>query len=113
MPLTPCARGAQWPHPEATIHYQLRRHSTAYPAQPNAEIYSIADTMKSFDRSADPFSTRAPRPVASESYLGSSLDLQAGLRVRELMVSACPPDVIRELVRMRKAWGSPAGPAAV
>lgn len=68
--------------------------------------------MKSYSRSADPFAYRAPAPASNEGYLGSSLDLQAGLRVRELMVSACPPDVIRELVRMRKTWGTPDSPAA-
>ena len=68
--------------------------------------------MKSINRSADPFAYRAPAPAAIEGYLSSSLDLQAGLRVRELMVSACPPDVIRELVRMRKAWGTSNNPAA-
>ncbi len=52
----------------------------------------------------DPFASRQPLPAANEGYLGSSLDLQAGLRVRELMVSACPPDVVRELARMRRAW---------
>ena len=56
---------------------------------------------------SQPFDAYAPRPTAPapcEGYLGSSLDLQAGLRVRELMVSACPPEVISELARMRRAW---------
>lgn len=72
------------------------------------ETQNIQSAMKSIDRTTDPFAVRAPAPAANEGYLGSSLDLQAGLRVRELMVSACPPDVIRELARMRKAWGTAA-----
>ncbi len=64
--------------------------------------------MKPNNLTIDPFAVRRPAPAANESYLGSSLDLQAGLRVRELMVSACPPEVIHELARMRRAWGTPA-----
>lgn len=85
---------------------------TAGQAQLAAQTQDIHDTMKSINRSFDSFAYRAPAPAAIEGYLSSSLDLQAGLRVRELMVSACPPDVIRELVRMRKAWGTPNSPAA-
>ena len=40
----------------------------------------------------------------SEGYLTSSLDLQAGLRVREILISALPHEVIHELARMRRAW---------
>ncbi len=68
--------------------------------------------MRSTNLTTDPFAVRRPAPAANESYLGSSLDLQAGLRVRELMVSACSPEVIHELARMRRAWGPPATPAA-
>jgi hypothetical protein len=53
----------------------------------------------------DPFEVRKKSPASNESYLGSSLDLRAGLRVRELLVSACPPEVVHELARMRRAWG--------
>ena len=70
------------------------------------------DTMRSTTVTTDPFAVRRPAPAANESYLGSSLDLQAGLRVQELLASACPPEVIRELARMRRAWGTPAAPAA-
>lgn len=56
----------------------------------------------------DPYLPRPAAPVANEGYLGSSLDLRAGLRVRELMVSACPPEVIHELARMRRSWPTPA-----
>jgi hypothetical protein len=68
--------------------------------------------MRATDLSTDPFAVRAPAPAANEGYLGSSLDLQAGLRVRELLVSACPPEVIHELARMRRSWGTPPVPAA-
>ena len=77
------------------------------------ETENTENAMKSIDRSTDPFVVRAAVSAANEGYLGSSLDLQAGLRVRELMVSACPPDVIRELARMRRAWGTAARPAPV
>ena len=85
---------------------------TAGQAQLAAQTQDILNTMKSINRSFDSFAYRAPAPAAIEGYLGSSLDLQAGLRVRELMISACPPDVIRELARMRKAWATPATSAA-
>lgn len=62
--------------------------------------------MKSTDVNTDPFALRVPAPAANEGYLGSSLDLQAGLRVRELLVSACPPEVIHELARMRRSWAN-------
>jgi hypothetical protein len=68
--------------------------------------------MKSTDLNTDPFAKRVPAPAANEGYLGSSLDLQAGLRVRELMVSACPPEVIHELARMRRSWPKTAEPFA-
>ena len=95
-----------------TVQRTTAQRTTAQHAQLAAEIQQTHNAMKSVDRSADPFAVRAPVPAANEGYLVSSLDLQAGLRVRELMVSACPPDVIRELARMRKAWGTPAKPAA-
>jgi hypothetical protein len=63
--------------------------------------------MKSTGQLTDPYALRPAAPVSSEGYLGSSLDLQAGLRVRELMISACPPEVIHELARMRRAWTTP------
>ncbi len=63
--------------------------------------------MKTTSSPIDPYAPRLPAPVANEGYLGSSLDLQAGLRVRELLVSACPPEVIHELARMRRAWAKP------
>ena len=79
-------------------------------AQPD-QAKDVRDAMRSTHLTADPFAVRRPAPAANESYLGSSLDLQAGLRVRELMVSACPPEVIHELARMRRAWGTPVAPA--
>jgi hypothetical protein len=63
--------------------------------------------MRSNALMTDPFEVRQPVAAANEGYLGSSLDLQAGLRVRELLVSACPPEVIRELARMRRTWTVP------
>ena len=63
--------------------------------------------MKSIDLPVNPFAVQKP-PVltaANEGYLGSSLDLQAGLRMRELAVSACPPEVVHEVARMRRSWG--------
>jgi hypothetical protein len=62
--------------------------------------------MRSTAVTANPFEVRQPVLAANEGYLGSSLDLQAGLWVRELLVSACPPEVVRELARMRRAWGT-------
>lgn len=65
--------------------------------------------MKPTALQADPYAVHTPPvPVAANAgYLGSSLDLQAGLRVRELAVSACPPEVVHELARMRRSWGDP------
>lgn len=65
--------------------------------------------MKYSDYSTDPFAVRARVP-ANEGYLGSSLDLQAGLWVQELLVSACPPEVIHELARMRRSWPATVAP---
>ncbi len=62
--------------------------------------------MRSSALTSDPFPLRQPSAAPNEGYLGSSLDLQAGLRVRELLVSACPPEVVSELARMRRAWGT-------
>lgn len=62
--------------------------------------------MKTSALTSNPFEVRRPVVAPNEGYLGSSLDLQAGLRVRELLVSACPPEVVRELARMRRSWGS-------
>ena len=63
--------------------------------------------MKPTALQADPYAVHRPSvsTAANEGYLGSSLDLQAGLRVRELAVSACPPEVVHELARMRRSWG--------
>ena len=62
--------------------------------------------MRSPAVTTNPFEGRRPAQAATEGYLGSSLDLRAGLRVRVLLVSACPPDVVCELARMRRAWST-------
>jgi hypothetical protein len=43
-------------------------------------------------------------PAASEGYMVSSLDLKAGLRVREVFATSLPDEVVRELARMRRTW---------
>ncbi len=39
-----------------------------------------------------------------ESYMVSSLELMAGLHVREVPVSKLPPEVVQELLRLRRTW---------
>ena len=45
------------------------------------------------------------------SYRASSDELSRGLEVRALSISELPADLVRELLRLRRAWGIPAGEA--
>lgn len=51
--------------------------------------------------------TRAT-PGATDGYMVSSLDLRAGLTVREVPATSLPDEVVRELARLRRTWASPA-----
>ena len=50
----------------------------------------------------------ADRAAAALGYRVSSDELQAGLDVRALSFTSLPVELLRELMRMRKAWGSEA-----
>jgi hypothetical protein len=66
-------------------------------------------------RSSPPPAARLPAPPAPagserDGYLGSSLDLRAGLEMRRLPVPQLPAEVLRELIRLRASWAAPAAP---
>ena len=46
-----------------------------------------------------------PRP---EGYMMSSMDLRAGLETTALAIGTLPVEVLRELLRLRESWSSPA-----
>ena len=50
---------------------------------------------------------RAPHGT-TDGYMLSSLDLRAGLSVREVLATSLPDEVVRELARLRRTWVSPA-----
>jgi hypothetical protein len=52
---------------------------------------------------------RAPlRGEAAAGYLTSSFDLRAGLEVSAVALSQLPAEVMRELLRLRDSWETPA-----
>jgi hypothetical protein len=51
---------------------------------------------------------RATPRSTTDGYMVSSLDLRAGLSVREVLATSLPDEVVRELARLRRTWASPA-----
>lgn len=52
-----------------------------------------------------------PAPLRGEAaagYLTSSFDLRAGLEVSAVALSQLPAEVMRELLRLRDSWETPA-----
>lgn len=54
-----------------------------------------------------PAAPRSPtRGMGAQGYRLSSDELQAGLDVRAISLTALPVELVSELLRMRKAWGA-------
>ena len=61
-------------------------------------------------------SRNAPRGTGAPGYRLSSDELKAGLDVRAVSLTTLPPELVTELLRMRRSWGGDAfgamGPGA-